>query len=1529
MNATQSPSHASAEPSSARCWKPAVTRAAARAAKIKRSAGATAGLLLATTCFLGSSISSQAGSLTTDFSSDPGASISNKGDAGSLVRDGVLKLVDLADLIDPTTGQFDEHRLPLQGSYIFPELDPGQKIASFTISFKARMGGGTERGAQGFSLVLANDFNDSAPFREGGGGTTGLTISFDEIDGAAPAAGAAGTSEGNDPGDAPGIIVKQKGQKVIAKQFDGLRTDAPGTGHPALFVPVQVALTPDGLLSVTYNNTKVFDNVPIGYIPTDGRFGFGAGTEEQTAILRDNFWIDDVSITTTPLSGAAVVSVEPATQNAAPDAAINIGIQGLGTGTVQLQVDNKDVTATKSDAGGGITLVSFRPSVLFDPGSTHTVKLVYGGKTFQYGFTVAKSPIIPATAAAAAGSVDTSKAGFKLRVYQVESGVTENSAARGEKELAGLLGPNTADLSVANSDGTFNKDTINFEQDGSAAGDIDGDELIPGIPGNSSNPTDNIAMEVTGFLDLKPGAYTIGSVSDDSIKVTIGGEPRDVTALTLFDIAIGRATGSFIIQQAGLYPFRAIWTEGGGGANIELWSEDASGMKILLNDLAKAGAIKSYRQRAAGFKVPPYLSGAKPAPSEENVSTTPKIQLEITDDGTVLDPNSIKLSINDTAVSIPAGAVTKSGNITTIKVDVAQPLEPNKPQKLGLQFADNAGKTISREYFFTTGKSAGGSALNSVKGYWTFEGKNLKAKVGRDMAYVDESLASRYKFGVTGQGDFATVPLMNGKPANVLLVPYVPDSESDAKGQIFKRLGLRMNHDIPPNGGGQKVNQYTVIMDILWGDGTGYGAVWQLHDLDNPGDSDMYWQESTSAYGKSCCSSYQAPNQKQARWQWARVAFAVDLTANPPVLAKYINGIKNLDTIGGTRGHIDSEFALSVPEIVLFGDSDNENSEAYLSAVQVREGRMTDEEIAALKGPDPAGIPLPYSQWNFNDPARPLAAEVGHDLEFVDPALASRYKTGVTGQGDFANVPLINGKPANVLLVPYVPDSESDAQGQIFKRLGLRLNHGLAANGGGQKVNQYTVIMDLLWGDGTGYGAVWQLHDLNNPGDSDMYWQESTSAYGKSCCSAYQAPNQKQARWQWGRVAFAVDLAANPPILAKYINGVKNIDAIGGTRGHIDSEFALSIPEIVLFGDSDNENSDAYISSLQVRQGRMSDDQIAALGGPTASGIPSPNPVKGEWNFDDAANPLAATVGSDMQFVDAALASRYKAGVTGQGDFANVPLIKNKPAKVLLVPYVPDSESDAKGQIFKRLGLRMPHGVEPNGGGQKVNQYTVILDLLWGDGTGYGAVWQLHDLNNPGDSDMYWQESTSAYGKSCCSAYQAPNQKQARWQWGRIAFAVDLTANPPILAKYINGVKNIDAIGGTRGHVDSEFALSVPEIVLFGDSDNENSDAYINAVQVREGRMSDEEIAALGGPDPDGIPAAAIGAAAASAPPTRPQLKHARSGANLTLSWDGAGFTLESTPTLTNPSWSAVAGAANNSIVIQVGPGTRFYRLRK
>jgi len=57
-----------------------------------------------------------------------------------------------------------------------------------------------------------------------------------------------------------------------------------------------------------------------------------------------------------------------------------------------------------------------------------------------------------------------------------------------------------------------------------------------------------------------------------------------------------------------------------------------------------------------------------------------------------------------------------------------------------------------------------------------------------------------------------------------------------------------------------------------------------------------------------------------------------------------------------------------------------------------------------------------------------------------------------------------------------------------------------------------------------------------------------------------------------------------------------------------------------------------------------------------------------------------------------------------------------------------------------------------------------------------------------------------------------------------------------------------------------------------------------------------------------------------------PVLSAILSGNQLAISWptDVSGFVLQSADSLTNPTWSAVNGVANNSVTIAAGIGNRF-----
>ena len=74
-------------------------------------------------------------------------------------------------------------------------------------------------------------------------------------------------------------------------------------------------------------------------------------------------------------------------------------------------------------------------------------------------------------------------------------------------------------------------------------------------------------------------------------------------------------------------------------------------------------------------------------------------------------------------------------------------------------------------------------------------------------------------------------------------------------------------------------------------------------------------------------------------------------------------------------------------------------------------------------------------------------------------------------------------------------------------------------------------------------------------------------------------------------------------MISKHVDGkVFAIQAVNNST--LDGRHSLG-PTAILFADEDAESQVAYINSIQIRNYRMQDAEIAELGGPDARGIPS------------------------------------------------------------------------------------------------------------------------------------------------------------------------------------------------------------------------------------------------------------------------------------------------------------------------------------
>ncbi|MCX6870687.1 MAG: hypothetical protein NTY84_08695, partial [Verrucomicrobia bacterium] len=332
-------------------------------------------------------------------------------------------------------------------------------------------------------------------------------------------------------------------------------------------------------------------------------------------------------------------------------------------------------------------------------------RLALGALLGAFGLQAATT--IPAEFAYPLSAASAANRGFSVVMKQATAaaGGLPNSNARTEAQLAGTLiniktglpHTNTIDFAAAafNADGTFTETTtINYEQAGSTG------QSFPGIPGLEAG-TDNIAMEVVSWLELQAGTYSMIVNSDDGFRVTVGKEARDkATALVLGEYDGGRgATDSifeFTVTQAGVYSFRLIYEEGGGGANCAWFTAPVGNPdgRVLVN---ADGGVKAYSKITAA--TPAYLSLIEPAIGATAVSPGAVVTAVIKNGsaGSVAS-SSVKLTYDGAVV---AAVVSQANGATKVTYDPPGLLEPGSKHTVVLEYAD--GSTPKKlEYSFTS-----------------------------------------------------------------------------------------------------------------------------------------------------------------------------------------------------------------------------------------------------------------------------------------------------------------------------------------------------------------------------------------------------------------------------------------------------------------------------------------------------------------------------------------------------------------------------------------------------------------------------------------------------------------------------------------------------------------------------------------------------------------------------------------------------------------------------------------------------------
>ena len=284
-----------------------------------------------------------------------------------------------------------------------------------------------------------------------------------------------------------------------------------------------------------------------GTIPTLARTALvtaAAGTPRSGA---PDGYVDLVSLDVEDITSQVprVVSAIPANNAANVGPVVNISVTlrdnvtAVNTNSIRLYLDNNLVTPTIQSALPDTT-VTFAAGLL-PARSAHTYAIVFSDNgtpvTTQsnlFQFTVADYMTLPTTQRSALGSEDTSKPGFNVKVYQVDA-LTGGTVAQptltesielSESALAGLLGPNMANLSLAVTSNRFEvPGVINFTNGTGVVGNFTNDVPFPGIPGTNlvENSENSFVHETLTYVRFPTaGFYQMGVNNDDQFRLSLG-----------------------------------------------------------------------------------------------------------------------------------------------------------------------------------------------------------------------------------------------------------------------------------------------------------------------------------------------------------------------------------------------------------------------------------------------------------------------------------------------------------------------------------------------------------------------------------------------------------------------------------------------------------------------------------------------------------------------------------------------------------------------------------------------------------------------------------------------------------------------------------------------------------------------------------------------------------------------------------------------------------------------------------------------
>ncbi len=228
--------------------------------------------------------------------------------------------------------------------------------------------------------------------------------------------------------------------------------------------------------------------------------------------------------------------------------------------------------------------------------------------------------------------------------------------------------------------------------------------------------------------------------------------------------------------------------------------------------------------------------------------------------------------------------------------------------------------------------------------------------------------------------------------------------------------------------------------------------------------------------------------------------------------------------------------------------------------------------IAAVSA---AQVPTPVGLWEFQNSGNLGLATIGSDLAPSGAGFTS--VAGVSGADTAVNIGL----------------------GSYYT-----MTHGIAANGGGTRVNAWSILYDFR----VSTAGVWYCFFQTNPANTDdgeYFVRNTTRALGVGDLG-YSTFTATTGTWYRLLVTFTTN--GTTATYTAYINGTSVATASAPSATLLDQRFSMA-PQLLICADNDAEDNPMDVSNLAIwGQGLTAGDATAlgAAGAPILAEVPEP-----------------------------------------------------------------------------------------------------------------------------------------------------------------------------------------------------------------------------------------------------------------------------------------------------------------------------------